>query len=133
MQTFTPASPSVQYARHHDFEGFFEQEIAFRENFAHPPFRRLLLIQIRGVSQEKTLFSAEAVAKVFAEAAPASVQVSTAVSAPLERAHGQYRFQVTLKGLSGAQLGKLAREVSSSLKLPEGIVMTLDVDPYSLM
>jgi primosomal protein N' (replication factor Y) len=133
VQTFTPASPSVQYARHHDFEGFFEQEIAFRENFAHPPFRRLLLIQIRGVSQEKTLFSAEAVAKAFAEAAPASVQVSTAVSAPLERAHGQYRFQVTLKGLSGAQLGKLAREVSSSLKLPEGIVMTLDVDPYSLM
>jgi primosomal protein N' (replication factor Y) len=132
VQTFTPASPSVQYARHHDFEGFFEQEIAFRENFAHPPFRRLLLIQIRGVSQEKTLFSAEAVAKAFAEAAPASVQVSTAVSAPLERAHGQYRFQITLKGLSGAQLGKLAREVSSSLKLPDGIVMTLDVDPYSL-
>ena len=133
VQTFTPASPSVQYARHHDFEGFFEQEIAFRQNFAHPPFRRLLLIQIRGVSQEKTLFSAGAVAKAFAEAAPASVQVSTAVSAPLERAHGQYRFQVTLKGLSGAQLGKLASEVSSSLKLPDGIVMTLDVDPYSLM
>jgi primosomal protein N' (replication factor Y) len=92
----------------------------------------MLLIQIRGVSQEKALFSAEAVSRAFAEAAPASVQVSAAAPAPLERAHGQYRFQVTLKARSGALLGKLAREVSASLRLPEGIVMTLDVDPYSL-
>jgi primosomal protein N' (replication factor Y) len=133
VQTFTPASPSVQYARHHDFEGFFEQEISFRENFAHPPFSKMLLIQIRGISQEKTLFSAEAVARAFAEAAPASVQVSSVAPAPLERAHGQYRFHVTLKAVSGALLGKLAREVSTRLRLPEGIVMTLDVDPYSLM
>ncbi len=133
VQTFTPASPSVQHARHHDFEGFYEQEITFRENFRHPPFSRLLLVQLRGVAQEKTLFAAEAVAKAFSEIAPASVQVSTAVPAPLERAHGQYRFHITLKGASGAQLGKLAREVSSAIKLPEGIIMTLDVDPYSLM
>jgi primosomal protein N' (replication factor Y) len=132
VQTFTPASPSVQFARHHDFAGFFEQEIAFRESFSHPPFSKMLLIQIRGVSQEKALFSAEAVSRAFAEAAPASVQVSAAAPAPLERAHGQYRFQVTLKARSGALLGKLAREVSASLRLPEGIVMTLDVDPYSL-
>ena len=133
VQTFSPASPSVQFARHHDFAGFFEQEISFRENFAHPPFSKMLLIQIRGISQEKTFFTAEAVAKAFAEAAPATVQVSAAAPAPLERAHGQYRFHVTLKAHSGALLGKLAREVSSSLKLPDGIIMTLDVDPYSLM
>ena len=133
VQTFSPASPSVQYARHHDFKGFFDQEISFRENFSHPPFTRMLLIQIRGVSQDKTLFAAESVAKVFQKAAPATVHVSAAAPAPLERAHGQYRFHVTLKSLSGALLGNLAREVSASLRLPEGIVMTMDVDPYSLM
>jgi hypothetical protein len=30
-------------------------------------------------------------------------------------------------------LGKLARELLSSMTLPEDVVMTLDVDPYSLM
>ena len=93
----------------------------------------MLLIQIRGVSQEKTLFFAEAVAKKFQKAAPSTVQVSSAAPAPLERAHGQYRFHVALKSASGALLGKLAREVSQGLKFPEGIVLTLDVDPYSLM
>ena len=133
VQTFSPASPSVQHARHHDYEGFFDQEISFRENFGHPPFTRMLLIQIRGVSQEKTLFSAEAVAKAFQKAAPSRVQVSAAVPAPLERAHGQFRFHVALKSASGSLLGKLAREVTREMKFPEGIVMTFDVDPYSLM
>ena len=133
VQTFSPVSPSVQYARHHDFSGFFDQEISFRENFGHPPFMRMLLIQIRGVSQEETLFASESVAKAFQKAAPSTVQVSEAAPAPLERAHGQYRFHVALKSVSGALLGKLAREVTASLKLPEDIVMTLDVDPYSMM
>jgi primosomal protein N' (replication factor Y) len=133
VQTFSPASPSVQFARHHDFSGFFDQEISFRENFGHPPFTRMLLVQIRSVSQEKALFAAEAVAKLYADAAPATVQVSSAAAAPLERAHGQYRYHIVLKSASGALLGNLARRIGPSLKLPEGVVMTLDVDPYSLM
>ena len=30
VQTFTPHSPSIQYARKHDFDGFSEQEMEFR-------------------------------------------------------------------------------------------------------
>jgi primosomal protein N' (replication factor Y) len=33
VQTFTPFSPSIQFARHHDFDGFAEQELEFRERF----------------------------------------------------------------------------------------------------
>ena len=133
VQTFSPASPSVQYARPHDFEGFYEQEIAFRENFAHPPFTRMMLVQIRGESAEKTGFVADEVAQAFHKAAPSSVQVSASAPAPLERSHGQYRYHVTLKAISGALLGRLAREVTASFKLPDGIILTLDIDPYSLM
>ena len=133
VQTFSPASPAIQHARHHDFEGFFEQEIAFREAFRHPPFTRMLLVQLRGKSPEVSASVAEAVAKVFAKIAPAGVEVSSAAPAPLERAHGQYRFHVTLKSVSGALLGKLAREVTASLKIPKEVVMTLDVDPYSML
>ena len=30
VQTYTPHHPSIQFARHHDFEGFAEQELAMR-------------------------------------------------------------------------------------------------------
>lgn len=131
VQTFTPSSPSIQHARHHDFAGFYEQEISFREAFRHPPFSRMLLVQVRSVSPEKASLAASAVEKAFRDAAPSSVEVSVAAPAPLERAHGQYRFHVVLKASSGALLGRLAREVSVSL--PRDVVMTVDVDPYSLM
>lgn len=133
VQTFSPASPSIQHARHHDYSGFYDQEISFREAFRHPPFTRMLLVQLRGVSQEKTSFAADSMAKTFRDKAPGSIEVSEASPAPLERAHGQYRFHVILKSMSGAALGKLARKVMAATKLPEGIIMTLDVDPYSMM
>lgn len=133
VQTFTPASPSIQHARHHDYGGFFEQETRFREAFRHPPFSRMLLARIRGASRERAEAAAIAVARALSAAAPSSVEVSSAAPAPLERSHGQYRFHVTMKSSSGALLGRLAREAASSVKLPEGVVMTLDVDPFSLM
>jgi primosomal protein N' (replication factor Y) (superfamily II helicase) len=41
VQTFTPHSPSIQYARRHDFDGFSEQEMEFRRQFAFPPYAPL--------------------------------------------------------------------------------------------
>ena len=73
------------------------------------------------------------VSEKFRKLAPASVEVSEAATAPLERSHGQYRFHVILKSSSGAVLGKLARQAASQLRLPEDVVMTFDVDPYSMM
>jgi primosomal protein N' (replication factor Y) len=133
IQTFSPASPSIQHARHHDYSGFFEQEISFREAFRHPPFTRMILIQLRGVSMELTSRSAVQIATALRANAPSSVEVSESAPAPLERAHGQYRYHVILKGKSGVALAGVVRDTTSKLKLSDGIVMTVDVDPYSLL
>lgn len=133
VQTFSPASPSLQHARHHDYAGFYEQEMAFREAFRHPPFQRMLLIRIRGASQERSSHAASAVSKKLREMATGSVEVSEAAPAPIERAHGQYRHHIVMKSQSGSELGRLARNLMANLKLPDDVVMTLDVDPHSLM
>jgi primosomal protein N' (replication factor Y) len=133
VQTFSPASPSIQHARHHDYAGFYEQEISFREAFRHPPFTRMLLLQIRGASLETTAAAAEAVSRELRASAPPAVEVSDAAPAPLERAHGQYRYHVALKSVSGSALGRLVRESGLADLLPAGVILTMDVDPYSLM
>ena len=133
VQTFSPGSPSIQHARHHDYAGFYEQEIAFREAFRHPPFSRMLMMRIRGVSLEKTARAAEKVATVLRALAPDSVEVSSAAPAPLERSHGQYRFHVILKAPSGGLLGRLAGSALQQLTLPQDVILTMDMDPYSLM
>jgi primosomal protein N' (replication factor Y) (superfamily II helicase) len=133
VQTFSPGSPSLQHARHHDFSGFYEQEIAFREAFQHPPFSRMLMVRIRSFSAEKASRTATLASAWLREKAPPSVEVSEAALAPLEKSHGQYRYHVILKAPSGVVLGRLGHDLASSFKIPEKVVMTLDVDPYSMM
>src|SRR5204863_4170181 len=59
VQSFTPFSPSIQFARHHDFDGYWEQEIEFRRQWDYPPFSHLVLVLVRSQHQERARFSAE--------------------------------------------------------------------------
>jgi primosomal protein N' (replication factor Y) len=59
VQAFTPFHPAIQYARRHDFIGFYEQEIEFREQLKYPPVSRIALLTLRGRNEEKVRFSAE--------------------------------------------------------------------------
>ena len=59
VQTFSPVHPAIQFARHHDFVGFFEAEMEFREQLLYPPFTRAALLTIRGRNEDKVKFSAD--------------------------------------------------------------------------
>ncbi len=59
VQAFTPFHPAIQYARRHDFVGFYDQEIEFREQLKYPPASRVALITLKGRNEEKVKFSAE--------------------------------------------------------------------------
>jgi primosomal protein N' (replication factor Y) (superfamily II helicase) len=59
VQAFTPFHPAIQYARRHDFVGFYEQEIEFREQLRYPPLARIALLTLRGRNEDKVRLSAE--------------------------------------------------------------------------
>jgi primosomal protein N' (replication factor Y) len=63
VQAFTPFHPAIQYARRHDFAGFYEHEIEFREQLKYPPVSRIALITLKGRNEDKVKFSAEHVRK----------------------------------------------------------------------
>jgi primosomal protein N' (replication factor Y) len=59
VQAFAPFHPAIQYARRHDFTGFYEQEMEFREQLKYPPVSRVALLTLKGRNEEKVKFSAE--------------------------------------------------------------------------
>ena len=65
VQAFAPFHPAIQYARRHDFNGFYEQEIEFREQLKYPPFSRIALLTLKGRNEEKVKFSAEHLKKIL--------------------------------------------------------------------
>ena len=63
VQAFTPFHPAIQFARRHDFAGFYEQEIEFRDQLKYPPISRIALLTLKGRNEEKVKFAAEHVRK----------------------------------------------------------------------
>ena len=59
VQAFAPFHPAIQYARRHDFTGFFEQEMEFREQLKYPPDSRVALLTLKGRNEDKVKFSSE--------------------------------------------------------------------------
>ncbi len=133
VQSFTPFSPSIQFARHHDFDGFWEQEIEFRRQWDYPPFTHLVLIVIRSQHQQRAEFSAQTLHRRLKDALPPNTTLSDPAPAPLEKSHGNYRFHLMLRTRAILRLSRHLRGVLEKLTFPEDVIVTVDVDAYQLL
>jgi len=133
VQTFTPAHPSIQHARHHDYAGFWEHESEFRRAFEHPPYARFVLITVRGDHAERTGFAAQTLARRLREAVDGEVTVAEPSPAPLSRVKGEYRFHLALKGPSALRISRCIKSVLAKLPMPREIRVAVDVDALQLL
>src|SRR5213592_2619636 len=133
VQTYTPFSPSIQFARHHDFAGYFQQELEFRERCDFPPFKHAILITIRSAHEGRAKLSAETLQRRLKEALPQEFILGDVTPAPLEKLQGQFRFHILIRGEAIMRLSRLVRETLDKLPFPEDVTVTIDVDPYQLL
>ena len=135
VQAFTPFHPAIQFARRHDFEGFYAQEMEFREQLKYPPVGRIALLTLKGRNEEKVKFSAD---YLKTELQKAMVGIKDLVlagpaPAPLLRAETYYRYQIMLRAQRMALLSQRLAVLIRSLTLPEDVTLTVDIDPVALM
>lgn len=134
VQSFTPFHPAIQYARRHDYNGFYEQEMEFRRPLGYPPFSRVALLTLKGRNEEKVRLSSEYVAAEMAKSSSAvpalqGLVMAGPAPAPLLRAETFYRYQIMLRTARMTPLSRLLGKLSSALTLPEDITLVVDVDP----
>ncbi|HEX8372033.1 MAG TPA: primosomal protein N' [Chthoniobacterales bacterium] len=133
VQSHTPFHPCIQFARHHDFAGFQEQELDFREKCAYPPYTHMILVTVRSPHELRGSFSAETLARRLAENLPDGTILGQSAPAPMERLKGFYRFHIILRAHHILKTSRHIREVIGKLTFPEDVIVTTDVDPYQLL
>src|ERR1700757_1068432 len=133
VQTYTPFSPSIQFARNNDFAGYFHQELEFRDRCAFPPFNHAILITVRSAHEGRAKLSAETLKRRLSEALPKEFILGDATPAPLEKLQGQFRFHILVRGEAIMRLSRLVRETLDKLPFPEDVTVAVDVDPYQLL
>ena len=131
IQTFTPHSPSVQFARHHDFDGYAEQELEFRRQFGFPPFTHCALLTARSTHERRAEFTLQSLHRRLSEGLPAGIILGEPLPSPLVKAHGQFRFQLTLRGPKARALSRHVQQVIEQNPVPEDVTVVFDMDALS--
>ncbi len=134
VQAFTPFHPAIQFARRHDFAGFYDQELEFRAQLKYPPFTRVALLTLKSRSEEKLQFTADFL-KVEVEKAAVGLKdliIAGPAPAPLLRAESFYRYQIMLRTPQMPQLSRRLAALLTTLKLPDDVTLAVDVDPVNL-
>lgn len=134
VQSFTPFHPAIQYARRHDYEGFYDQEIEFRQELGYPPIMRMCCLTLKGKNEDKTRMAADYV-KQQIEASITDLpglDVSGPAEATLLRAENFFRYQVVLRSNHMSALGQRLTRLFESVKLPDDVQLIIDVDPANM-
>ncbi len=132
VQTFTPHNPSIQYARHHDFEGFATQELEARRTLNFPPFVHVTLITARSEHERRAQFCAETLHKRLVSDLPQEFLISDPMPSPLVRVANQFRFQVLMRAKNPRRMVAHIRKHLDALTFPEDVIVTVDIDAYNL-
>ena len=136
IQTYHPYHYSLRHACAQDYEGFFEEELRYRQNHSYPPFVALASLLIHGPDLGRVRSdSLELRKQLDLVNQDRKCRILGPAPAPLSRLKGEHRFQILIKSRSRKHLREVA---DAALKaLADGGVnlrsINLEIDPVSIM
>ncbi len=126
VQTSNPEHYSLRCAAVGDYEGFYAAELPSRKAFTFPPFADLAVLTRSDTDDGRAAASAREAAEFIAAGllkdGVEGIRVMGPSPAFMHRLRGEYRWQVTLKGLGLERARHLA---------PRGRGWSFDVDPVT--
>lgn len=135
VQSFTPFHPAIQFARRHDYQGFYEAEVEFREQLKYPPFARIALLTLKGRNEDKVRMSADHLRKELDVAVGGwpGLVVAGPAPAPLVKAESLYRYQIMIRCRAMLRMSGVLARLEASTRLPDDVHLVIDVDPVNLV
>ena len=136
IQTYSPDHYAIQTAAAQDYEGFYEQEMYYREMMGYPPVEHLLAVLL-SCEEESLLEKGASYLKTFAEraAGKAPVQIIGPASPSIGKINDIYRKVLYLKTEKYDTLVKMKNRLEQYIEINSGyqkIRIQFDFDPMHL-
>ncbi|MDD4932438.1 MAG: primosomal protein N', partial [Methylacidiphilaceae bacterium] len=129
VQTRCPVHPAIQFARHHDYRGFAEQDLEFRTSFGYPPATRLVLLVWKSQSEELCRQTAEVEAGEIRRRLGGAAECGEVLPAPIVRLQGAFRYQLLLKTTRIVEAGRILKRWMETRPRRAEVDLAVDVDP----
>ena len=136
IQTYYPQHYALRHAVRQDYDGFFNEEIRYRERMAYPPYVVLASILIRhtdlNVATDTSRLLREALDRANTEK---NCRILGPAPASIARLKGEHRIQMLIKGLNRRKLREVidlgladADDKGADLRIAH-----VEIDPINLM
>jgi primosomal protein N' (replication factor Y) len=135
FQTYMPDSIVMQALLEHDRDQFNEKELQRRAYSSVPPYSRMAALIISGKTEKEVY----ALAKQLAACAPMDrganpkIRVLGPAPAPMLLLRNNYRYRMLIMAKREVNIQAAIRDWISHVKVPSGMKVKVDVDPYSFM
>lgn len=140
IQTSQPEHYALAHVQDHDYVSFYREEIEYRKALGYPPFSRIILVEIKGESENKVQRAAEQMGKSLMSILR-NASILGPAPAALAKIKNDFRWQIIVKvDKDKDRNAAKARGVISSIvqqaqqsSQTSGIKMFIDVDPAGIM
>ena len=136
IQTYHPYHYALRHACAQDYEGFYDEELRYRQNHSYPPFVALASLLIHGPDLGRVRGdSLELRRQLDLVNQDRKCRILGPAPAPLSRLKGEHRFQMLIKARSRKSLREVADAAMKSVA-ESGVNLrsiNLEIDPVSIM
>jgi primosomal protein N' (replication factor Y) len=136
IQTYHPYHYALRHACAQDYEGFYGEELRYRQNHSYPPFVALASLLIHGPDLGRVRSDSLELRKQLDVAnQERKCRILGPAPAPLSRLKGEHRFQILMKSRNRKHLREVAdRGLKSAVDGGINLrAINLEIDPVSIM
>lgn len=132
IQTYNPESRAISSVKKFDYRTFVLNELADREKYGYPPYKRLTSLEIEGKDLHKVVEFAQKLFTLLEKSKKPEVEILGPASCPREKIRKKFRYRILLKYKKYENLNATLR-VLKEIKIPASFTLKVNVDPLDLM
>ena len=134
FQTRDPAARAIKLAAKSDYEHFAQEELEERRQWGFPPYCHLSVISLSSKDLKLVAAWADMYAKSLMSFAKGKcLKVGEATPSILEKADGNYRWQIVLRSERAGTLSAAWRWLKSMRPNPPQLRVVFDMDAHNMM
>jgi len=138
VQTYSPEHYAIEYARKHDFEGFFTEEMGVRRAALLPPYSVFFRFVFAGKNEDAVKQACLDFAKGFKNEFSDvfdKLLLFDFGEAPVKKIQGQTRWQVLIKVLNDAELAQFRKRlyIYTDTKRYKNCAYGMEINPLSMI
>ena len=137
LQTYLPDDPTLVYASLHDYEGFYQYDIAHRQQMGYPPFTEIIGIftasETEDVSKEDCTEIFHNVNRIIHELNDAEVKVYEPAPAFIQKLKNKYIFHMLVRYPKDHVFKEAFRKQYNEIKLSVKSNVFVEINPITLL